>query len=71
MDELDIAGELEQRERDASIARQLQKSRQPSRSDCLDCGDAIEANRKVLGGVLRCLECEGYHQQEQRQRGFA
>ena len=72
-DEFDRAAELEQLQRDTALANAKAASRAhlPSLTSCKDCDADIKPQRQALGGVDRCAECEGYHQQELRQRGFA
>lgn len=53
----------------AMLARRLADANPaPSRSNCMDCGQAIpEPRRRAIAGVLRCIDCEQLH--EQRLRG--
>ena len=73
MDALDRAADYERVQHSTALKHHAASSRLhlPSRQDCADCDIAIPAQRQALGGVERCIECEGYHQQEKRQRGFA
>lgn len=72
MDPLDHAAELENMHRQLALKKQAASSRLhlPSRDTCIDCDIDIPEERKALGGVERCIECEGYRLQEKRQRGF-
>nr|WP_314399415.1 TraR/DksA family transcriptional regulator [Pseudomonas lundensis] len=64
----DRAQALEQRQRDQAIAAQLTNARPtgPSRTECLDCDNAIPAARQALGGMLRCVPCQSLFETEGR-----
>ena len=64
----DRAQALEQRQRDQAIAAQLATARptEPSRTECLDCDNAIPAARQALGGILRCVPCQSLFEKEGR-----
>ncbi len=71
-DNLDEAVLLQDILNETAIKAQLGKNRfhLKSLTHCKDCGFDIEQERQALGGVERCTECEGFHQQEKRQKGF-
>ena len=60
MDEFDQAQQLEQQERDAVLAAHHSRQRLKGLSlrHCMDCGEAIPQQRRQLGGVCRCVECQ-------------
>lgn len=70
----DAASEIEQRERDAALARHLARSAASMRgrqdvTDCEDCGEPIEvARRQALPGATRCAACA---REAERVRGDA
>lgn len=33
-----------------------------SLSECEDCGESIPEQRQKLGGIRRCVECQGYRE---------
>jgi phage/conjugal plasmid C-4 type zinc finger TraR family protein len=59
-DIFDRAQELEQRQRDAALARQASRQTAgPSLSHCEDCGDEIPAlRREKVAGCTRCTPCQ-------------
>lgn len=69
-DILDNAVDLQATLNATAIQQQLSKSRFHIKSltHCTDCDIEIEQARQALGGVERCIECEGYHQREQFQK---
>lgn len=71
-DDLDNAADLQATLNESALANQLRNNRYHLKSltHCKDCGFDIEQERQALGGVERCAECAGYHEQEQRQKGF-
>lgn len=76
-DDIERAQEIEQRDRDAAVRRQLSRIEASflPRADgldgiCIDCDQDIEPERlKVLAGkTIRCAQCARDH--EHRMRGF-
>ena len=61
-DNADRAGELIE-ERDAAreqvIAARRQQFESESETHCADCDDEIPERRRALGGVTRCVDCQG------------
>ena len=37
-----------------------------SELDCDDCGDAIPAQRRAIGGVTRCIQCQTNFEAKQK-----
>lgn len=72
-DPLDTAAEYQAAMNERALKEQRAASThgKPSRETCLDCDVEIPLKRRAIGGVQRCTECEGYYQQEQRQRGYS
>ncbi len=59
-DILDHAQRLEEKQRELSLqAAQLQKK--PSLKNCIDCGIDIPEQRRALGGITRCIDCQQDH----------
>ena len=58
----DLAGELIE-ERDAAheeaIAARRQQFESESETHCVECDDEIPERRRALGGVTRCVDCQG------------
>jgi phage/conjugal plasmid C-4 type zinc finger TraR family protein len=58
----DLAGELIE-ERDAAreqvIAARRQQFEIESETHCVECDDEIPERRRALGGVTRCVDCQG------------
>lgn len=57
----DRAQELEQRQREAALARQAAAGRAlgPSLEQCDDCGDDIpQRRREAMPGCTRCICCQ-------------
>lgn len=70
MDVADIASDIEELRREASLdahrAAQAQYAG-PSATHCESCGEAIpEARRLALSGVVRCVICQGFHERMTR-----
>jgi len=72
VDEADRAEQAEQWARDMALAaaRKNDRSGLPSLTHCLDCGEEIAPQRRQMGGIDCCTECQGYRHQEQQQKGF-
>lgn len=76
-DAIDHAGELEQRERDESLARQAARAAEhekpfeiEGRRVCLDCFEPIALKRlKANPAAVRCTECQQL-QDRRVQRGM-
>jgi len=67
-DEGDIASEIEQRHREAALARH-QPATGPSLEECEECGGEIpEARRKAIAGVTRCVFCQSTQEAGARAR---
>jgi len=64
----DRALALEQRQLEQAIAAQRAISRPsgPSRTHCVDCGNAIPEARQALGGILRDVRCQSTFEQGKR-----
>ena len=62
----DFAQELEMASREKSIAAERAKVSTVTYSHCADCGEAIPPKRQALGGVMRCVDCQGYFEQQQK-----
>ena len=59
MDIIDLASDCEQAERDALIAARLNRETGgQSCRYCEDCGGAIPEERRAIGHVTRCIECQ-------------
>ena len=58
----DLASELIE-ERDAAreqvIAARRQQFESESETHCVECDDEIPERRRALGGVTRCVDCQG------------
>lgn len=69
-DFMDEAAALQETLNATALAYQLANTRahKPSRETCKDCGFPIAPQRRALGGVERCTECEGFYQREQFQK---
>jgi phage/conjugal plasmid C-4 type zinc finger TraR family protein len=67
-DWLDDAKAIEELERERSIQAQLARPRPsgPSRSHCLECDNAIPAQRQAMGGISRCTPCQTTFEKGQR-----
>ncbi len=72
MDELDKANKLIEQALSISLAHQHAKSTadQVSLAQCKDCNIDIHLQRQALGGITRCVECQGYANQERHLKGF-
>ena len=57
-DDGDLAAYLQQQANELAEARQRERPRFESRETCLDCGIIISDQRRALGSVLRCVDCE-------------
>ena len=69
MDEFDLAQEHEAKSRNIAIALVQAKASKPSLTHCSCCGEIIPQNRRSIGGVTRCFECQ--HQFEKKQTRYA
>lgn len=61
----DLAGEIA----DENLAHTLENRQQydtESELDCDDCGSEIPAQRRALGGVTRCFECQTNFEAKQK-----
>lgn len=61
----DVASDLEQER----LTQSLNNRRQfdvVSELDCDDCGEEIPAQRRVLGGVTRCILCQTRFEAKQK-----
>ncbi len=65
-DDGDLAADLQQQANKDAEARQRQRPRFESRETCLDCGVIIPDQRRALGSVLRCVECEADNERFRR-----
>ena len=65
----DHASEREEREREQALAAQLARTATgPSLSHCQDCDDEIPAQRRALGGVIRCTPCQSLFEKYEAHR---
>lgn len=64
-DNADRAGELiEERMEQALAARSILAG--PSETHCIDCDAPIPEQRRALGGITRCIECQEIHETRSR-----
>lgn len=55
---IDQASDLETKEREHSIARQLAKGKRPYSEHCVECGVFIPVKRQeILDGTDVCVDC--------------
>jgi phage/conjugal plasmid C-4 type zinc finger TraR family protein len=66
-DPLDTAVELQAALNDSAVRQATAQCRfdQPSRSDCIDCGNDIPEERQLIGGITRCTDCQTWFEREQ------
>lgn len=58
-DDADMAADLAERERSASVSRAVAVATRAGRSDCADCGQPIAAARRAAApGSIRCADCQ-------------
>lgn len=65
VDFADVASDLEQER----LTKSLNNRRQfdaVSELDCDDCGEEIPAQRRTLGGVTRCIQCQTNFEAKQK-----
>ena len=69
-DFMDEAAALQETLNASALESQLRQSSagKPSREHCKDCDIPLVPERRALGGVERCTECEGFYQREQFQK---
>ena len=66
-DWLDKAKALEQKEREAILAKHPRKTIACSLTHCEDCNDPIpEARRQNVVGCTRCIDCQTLYEQKQK-----
>ena len=57
VDLVDMAEEFRAQQMLAAISARPQFDKE-SELDCEDCSDAIPAQRRAIGGVTRCVQCQ-------------
>ncbi|WP_067522426.1 TraR/DksA C4-type zinc finger protein [Endozoicomonas ascidiicola] len=60
MDDLDRAQQVEELERAAALSCRQSGFDLPSNSECEECGEEVPEQRRQLGGVRYCIECQRY-----------
>lgn len=65
VDLVDMAEELRSQQLQASISSRPQFNIE-SELDCDDCGLEIPAQRRALGGVTRCIQCQTNFEAKQK-----
>lgn len=68
MNEGDIANDIHEHNLSVTLSRR-QTFDEPSLWECSECGEEICENRRKLGSVTRCLECQNKY--EKRKRHFS
>lgn len=53
----DVATDIAEERLQRSISSRAQFEA-ASNHECEDCGDVIPAQRRALGGVIRCIQCQ-------------
>lgn len=53
----DIATDIAEERLQRSISARAQFKAE-SNPECEDCGETIPAQRRALGGVIRCIQCQ-------------
>ncbi len=66
MDSIERAQRYEERERQAAIAVCRKHSQTESLKHCVDCGEDIPEQRRAIGGIRRCIDCQ--QEKERRQQ---
>jgi RNA polymerase-binding transcription factor DksA len=61
----DWASDMEQRERDALLARRRNQPTQLGNGTCRECLESVEVQR---GNALRCISCQQDHEHRQRKK---
>jgi phage/conjugal plasmid C-4 type zinc finger TraR family protein len=69
-DWFDRAQAYEERDRERALEAALSRARSdgPSRETCLTCDKPIPAERKAVGGVIRCVPCQSLFEKYEAQR---
>ena len=65
VDLVDMAEEFRAKQMLAAISARPQFDAE-SELDCDDCGDAIPAQRRAIGGVTRCIQCQTNFEAKQK-----
>lgn len=65
-DIIDQANDIAQFSIERAIAN-APKFNRPSLTECQDCGEPIPAERRKLGGVTLCIDCQKYFDKKQRE----
>lgn len=66
MDDFDRASALEEKAREIALANARAGIHfdRSSATHCIDCDEAIPEARQQLGGVQRCVECQGIFERQ-------
>ena len=65
VDLVDMAEEFRAQQMQASISARTQFDTE-SELDCEDCDESIPAQRRALGGVTRCIQCQTNFEAKQK-----
>lgn len=67
---MDIADIASAREDDlrAQALNKIPKHTGISRTHCIHCDSAIPAQRRALGGVIRCIDCQTVYEHQSKSR---
>ncbi len=61
----DVASSLEQESLNISLMNR-QTFDAPSEAECLNCGEEIPQQRRAIGGVIYCVECQSALEHRQK-----
>lgn len=64
-DIIDQANDIAQQTIERSLAN-AQKFDAPSRYECEECGEIIPPERRQLGGVIRCIDCQSHFELDKK-----
>lgn len=56
-DDIDRANDIAQESLERSLAK-AKRFNAPSRTDCIECDTPIPEQRRRLGGVTHCIDCQ-------------
>lgn len=59
-DIIDIANDQYERHLEGFFRTRNAQAKKPSRKFCEDCEAEIPEQRQALGGVTKCVDCQGY-----------
>ena len=60
-DIIDTANDIAQQTIERAIAN-APKFDRPSRLECVECGETIPEQRRQIGGVTLCIDCQTYNE---------